>query len=159
PEPDVGLGLPIRGNVRGPGAVELVARRARLQRIASRLEPGGRKRKAALCVADDADRDRRAVFFRADDDAFHRAFVGGAHLARQRRVGLSAASLRAGVNGKKSETSRACGKPNDGIHLALLSWTGSGYSPPDPRGLQRTHEKTVCCSASRPSPPRTGAIP
>src|ERR1051325_489740 len=52
PELDVGLGLPVRRNVRGAGSVELVTRGARLQRIASRLEPRGRKRKASLRVAD-----------------------------------------------------------------------------------------------------------
>src|SRR6185503_10530553 len=69
-EPDVGLGLPIRRNVRSPGCVELVARGARLQRIAPGLEPRGRKRKVALRVGDDADGDRRAVSLGADDHAF-----------------------------------------------------------------------------------------
>src|SRR5256885_1790910 len=76
PELDVGAGHAARGDVRGRRAVELVARRARLQAVVSRLEPRGRKSEAPLSVRDDADADRRAVPLGADDDAFHRPFFG-----------------------------------------------------------------------------------
>jgi len=111
PELDVGAGHAARRDVRGLCAVELVARRARLQAVVSRLEPRGRKSEAPLSVRDNADADRRAVSLGADDDAFHRPFFGGADLSGQRYGRLSLRERR-----EQSETSGGYGAAENGSH-------------------------------------------
>src|SRR5258708_17504295 len=116
PELDVGAGHAARRDVRGPGTVDLEAGGARFQAVVPGLEPRGRKGKAPLGVRDDADADRRAVFPRADDDGFHRPFLGGADLA-----GQSYGRLCVRRRCEKSERNSGQGAANNGIHLSLLS--------------------------------------
>ena len=92
---EIELGRFWRRHLGGGVAIEIVARGADAQRVLPGLEPAGGEAVAAFGVAHDADRHRGAGAPGADDDAFHRPFLGRAHLAGK-RGGVAALTGRAG---------------------------------------------------------------
>ena len=72
-------------------AIELVADGANTQRVMPGRETSIGEAETAVFVADDGDGDRRASRLRADQHAFHRAFLGGCHRTGQ---GLRTAGAR-----------------------------------------------------------------
>ena len=73
-----------RAKFDGLWAGEIVTRGAYAQRVMPGRQSTVRKLEAALRITDNRNRDRRARFLRANQNAFHRAFGGGANGARQR---------------------------------------------------------------------------
>ncbi len=87
-ELEVGFGHPTRRDVDRIGPVEIVPDGARLERVTTGLQSRRREAEVPLFVADRADRDRRIVLLGADDDPFHRSFLGRSDLAGETRGAL-----------------------------------------------------------------------
>jgi len=84
PEVDLDVGFLTCSDGRAPGSVELIAGGARLQCVMSRLKSLSREGKSTASVADNADADCRPALPGGDHHAFHRTFLCGGHVPRQR---------------------------------------------------------------------------
>jgi hypothetical protein len=80
----IGGGGLLRGDVDLLRPIEFIAGRPDAQRISARIEPRRREAVAAVLIADDRDRNRRAGLLGGDQHPLHCAFLGRADLARER---------------------------------------------------------------------------
>ena len=105
------------------GAVEVVADRPRAERIVPGLEPRRREAVLALVVADDRDRDGRAVLLGAHHHPFHDRLGGRADLAGERGRGLGRRRRREAElkqdRGGRRRRSKQCVSHSHGVSLVF----------------------------------------